>query len=155
MKSLGGSLLVFVAIVCATLAMAADRALIVGVGDYAQPNVSDLSGIDLDVDMMREVAERLGFRQIRTLLDQQATYSRFKSLFEQWLIDGTRSGDRVLFYFSGHGMCVADQDDDEADGKDEALLLYDTQLSGRNALLDDELNTLFTAPVRPPRIDVD
>ena len=145
MKSLGSSLLFLVAIICVPFAMAADRALVVGVGDYA--HVSGLPGIGLDVDMMREVAERLGFREIRTLLDQEATYGRFKRLFEQWLIDGTRSGDRVLFYFSGHGGCAADQDNDEADGKDEALVLHDTRLfrDGRmeNALLDDEFNTLL------------
>ncbi|MDE0205618.1 MAG: caspase family protein [Candidatus Tectomicrobia bacterium] len=138
-----------VLVVLATMAWvssspAADRALLVGVGDYAQ--VSDLPGIDLDVAMMQEAAERLGFREIRTLLDQEATYDRFKALFERWLINGTRSGDRVLLYFSGHGGCVADQDGDEADGKDEVLILHDTRLRGgrmENALRDDEFNALL------------
>lgn len=136
--------LVIAEAVFAPLVMAADRALLVGVGDYAQ--VSDLPGIDLDVSMMQEAAERLGFGEIRTLLDREATYDRFKALFERWLIGGTRSGDRVLLYFSGHGGCVADQDGDEADGKDEALILHDTRLQGgrmENALRDDEFNALL------------
>ena len=141
-------LVVLVTMSCTSLA-AADRALIVGVGNYE--HVSSLPGIGLDVDMMREVAERLGFREIRTLLDQEATYSRFKRLFEHWLIGGTQSGDRVLLYFSGHGGCVADQDGDEADGKDEALVLHDTRLIKvgenqyrmENALLDDEFKALL------------
>lgn len=136
--------IVLVTVTCASFATAADRALLIGVGDYAQ--VSDLPGIDLDVGMMQEAAERLGFREIRTLLDREATYDRFKDLFERWLIGGTQSGDRVLLYFSGHGGCVADQDGDEADGKDEALILHDTRLRGgrmENALRDDEFNALL------------
>ena len=136
--------IVLVTVACASFATAADRALLVGVGDYAQ--VSDLPGIDLDVGMMQEAAERLGFREIRTLLDREATYDRFKDLFERWLIGGTQSGDRILLYFSGHGGCVEDQDGDEADGKDEALILHDTRLRGgrmENALRDDEFNALL------------
>ena len=53
------ALIVLATLACTPFATAADRALLVGVGDYAQ--VSDLPRIDLDVDMMREVAERLGF----------------------------------------------------------------------------------------------
>ena len=120
----------------APLVMAADRALIVGVGDYPGYD-NDLAGIDLDVDMMQEVAARLGFKDVETLTDREATYDRFKSRFKQWLVDGTRSGDRVLMYFSGHGYCQADRDDDEADGKDEALVLYD------GLLIDDEFRSLL------------
>ena len=62
-------LIALVTLACSPFATAADRALLVGVGDYAQ--VSDLPGIDLDVGMMQEAAERLGFRDIRTLLDRK------------------------------------------------------------------------------------
>ena len=74
----------------AALAGAADRALIVGVGKYADSSM-DLPGIDLDVRLMQEVAERLGFTEIRTLTDADATYQGFLDLFETWLIRGTRS----------------------------------------------------------------
>ncbi len=146
-KDTGGRLLVLIALItmaCVPFATAADRALLVGVGDYK--HVSGLPGIHLDVDMMREAAERLGFQEIRTLMDQEATYDRFRSLFERWLIEGTRAGDRVLLYFSGHGGCVADQNGDESDGKDEALVLYDTRLRGdtmERALRDDEFHALL------------
>ncbi len=146
-KDVGGRLLVLIALItmaCVPFATAADRALIVGVGDYA--HVGDLSGINLDVDMMWEAAERLGFREIKTLMDQEATYDRFRSLFERWLIEGTRAGDRVLLYFSGHGGCVADQNGDESDGKDEALVLYDTRLRGdtmERSRRGDELHALL------------
>jgi hypothetical protein len=131
---------------------AADRALIVGVGDYADPQVSDLPGIDLDVDMMLEVAERLGFQsdQIKTLTNQEATYSGFKRAFEQWLINGTQAHDRVLLYFSGHGTRVPDDNGDEDDESDEALVLHDTRVvqgvqgPGLERMLrDDEFSTLL------------
>ena len=129
------------ALAVASLAAAADRALIVGVGDYA--TISDLPGIQLDVDMMKEVAEDLGFQNIETLTNQEATYDGLKAGFER-LIAGTGAGDRILFYFSGHGGCVKDQDGDESDGKDEALVLYDTRGGTmERSLRDDEFYGLL------------
>ena len=57
----------------ACFAGAADRALIVGVGKFADSRM-DLPGIDLDVRLMQEVAERLGFTKIRTLTDAAAAH---------------------------------------------------------------------------------
>ena len=114
----------------AALAEAADRALIVGVGKYADSSM-DLPGIDLDVRLMQAVAERLGFTEIRTLTDADATYQGFLDLFESWLIRGTRAEDRVLVYVSSHGSRVRDDNGDEPDGKDEALLLHDTRVRRR------------------------
>ena len=135
------ALVVLCALAVASFAAAADRALIVGVGDYA--TVSDLPGIQLDVDMMKEVAEDLGFQNVETLTDQEATYDGFKAAFERLIAD-TGAGDRVLFYFSGHGACVADQDGDETDGKDETLVLYDTRGGTmERSLRDDEFYGLL------------
>ncbi len=53
----------------------------------------------------------------------------------------------VLFYFSGHGSQATDQAPrDEADGFDEFLGIYDTNINPlTHALLDDALNTRLTA----------
>ena len=129
----------------AALAGAADRALIVGVGKYADSSM-DLPGIDLDVRLMQEVAERLGFTEIRTLTDADATYQGFLDLFETWLIRGTRDDDRVLVYVSSHGSRVRDDNGDEPDGKDEALLLHDTRVRRRKLkrfLRDDAFGALL------------
>ena len=141
--------LLMLAVLCtmagAALATATDRALIVGVGKFADSSM-DLPGIDLDVRLMQEVAERLGFNEIRTLTDADATYQGFLDLFETWLIRGTRADDRVLVYVSSHGSRVRDDNGDEPDGKDEALLLHDTRVRRRKLrrfLRDDAFSDLL------------
>ena len=129
----------------ASLAAAADRALIVGIGEFADSGMN-LQGIDLDVEMIQEVADLLGFQQVRTLTDADATYGGFVREFEQWLIDGTGAGDRVLVYVSSHGTRVPDDNGDESDQQDEVLVMHDTRRgSGKleTFLRDDEFSALL------------
>lgn len=117
----------------ASLAQAADKALIVGVGAYASPG-NDLPGIDLDVDMARQIASRMGFEVQHThvLRDQQATVQAFRQQLKQ-LSEQVQPDDRVLIYFSGHGSNTEDKNNDESDGLDETLELHD------GSFIDDEL----------------
>ncbi len=69
---------------------------------------------------------------------------------ENWLIDGAGPDDRVLFYFSGHGSQIPDENNDEDDQFDEVLLLYDAALTekrGRQTLsgvlIDDDFNQML------------
>ena len=131
-------------------AYAEHQALIVGVGDYAHDSVSNLPGIDLDVDMMRDAAQLLGFRadNIRTLLDQQATLTSFRHEVQRLAANTYADDDRVLIYFSGHGTHVPDDNGDEPDEQDEALVLHDTRVQNnelRDFLRDDEFGKLLNA----------
>ena len=129
----------------ASLAAAADRALIVGIGKFADSSMN-LQGIDLDVKLMQEVADLLGFQEIRTLADADATYDGFVREFEQWLIQGTRDGDRVMVYVSSHGTRVPDDNGDENDQQDEVLVVHDSrQRNGKleTFLRDDEFSALL------------
>lgn len=132
------------------LAQAEDRVLLVGVGDYQQDAVTDLPGIDLDIGIMKEVAENLGFAPsgMKVLLDREATLVNVKSAMESWLNVGPE--DRVLIYFSSHGSPVPDENGDEPDNADETLLMHDTAVvrrNGRNTLdnvlVDDEFNKIL------------
>lgn len=115
-------------ILAATVASAEQRALLVGVGQYAVPGI-DLPGIDLDIERMRETLTVMGFedRQIRSLIDSQATSRKVIGEFRSWLRDGVNAEDRVVFYFSGHGSNVPDLSGDEDDGVDEVLLAHDVR----------------------------
>ncbi len=121
---------------------AENRALLVGVGQYKDPQNS-LPGIDMDVEMMRESALLMGFTdsQIKVVRDSDATLRGIEEAFENWLIQGVTENDRVLFYFSGHGSQISDQSHDEKDGVDEVLVAHDAS-SGRgtleNTLIDDK-----------------
>ncbi len=136
----------------AGVAVADDRALLIGIGSY-RIEQANLPGVEEDLAMMREVAGTLGFadRQIKVLADSEATLQGIRNAIEQWLVGGTSAGDRALYYHSGHGSRVPDASGDETDGSDEALLPFDfvevaaggDKKELRHILLDDELGRLL------------
>ncbi|MBX3625766.1 MAG: caspase family protein [Rhizobacter sp.] len=151
---------------CTMAARAEDRALLIGVGQYREPGMgADLPGIELDLGVMQEVAESLGFKPTATkvLLNQQATLAAVRQALQQWLVEGTSAGDRVLLYYSGHGTQLPDEDGDEDDGLDEAWTLHDMAPARRHGratldgvLLDDELaETLARIPSQQVLVLVD
>ena len=151
-------LLLFIALVCffsgtglPSIARAGDRALLVGVGKYRNPR-ANLSGIDLDIRMMKDMAHLMGFSdsQIKVIENERATASNVETAINEWLVKGAGSGDRVLFYFSGHGSQIPDRNGDEEDKSDEALVLHDVRVvqeSGRKTLkgvlVDDRFHQLL------------
>ncbi|MEP0922386.1 caspase family protein [Leptolyngbya sp. FACHB-711] len=79
------------------------------VGDFVPPKGTALNGCLTDVELQRELLlHRFGFQpaDILTLTDHQATRSAIESAFQAHLIDQARSGDVVLFHFSGLGSQV-------------------------------------------------
>ena len=131
-----------------------DRALVVGVDRYADPGFTDLRGAARDArNIQWLLTEHLGFEsgQIQMLTDERATHDAIVDGIRDWLVDGSRPGARALFYFAGHGYFQTDEDDDEPDGYDEALVPHDARLISRetrpmqvaNLILDDEFRTLL------------
>lgn len=135
-----------------TPTLAADRALLIGVGNYQNP-IANLPGINLDIGIMKEVAESLGFAasNIKVLMDKEATLSNVRSTMDSWLVNGVNPDDRVLIYYSGHGAPIPDENGDEEDGADEVLTMHDLSVTRRNGkaalsgvLVDDEFNTILS-----------
>lgn len=126
------------------------RALLVGIESYsvAASNWSRLAGPHADVAALADaLVARASFdpANIRTLLDRSATRRNILSLFEA-MIEESKPGDVVLFYFSGHGSQLPDDDGDEAsDAMDETLVPYDAlRVDGtRNDIRDDEIQALI------------
>ncbi|MCA1960309.1 MAG: caspase family protein [Desulfomonile sp.] len=161
---------VIVAVVLAAAAWqsasAANRALLVGVEEYSNPEYN-LKGVKEDVRLLKEMLIRKNIfvdGEIRTLVNKEATRKAIISTFKDWLINSTKAGDLALFYFSGHGIQVWDENGDEVqDGKDEAILPWDAKVTGdrekrtfrgrtsvafaqkttENVILDDELGDLL------------
>ncbi|MCP4807837.1 MAG: caspase family protein [Proteobacteria bacterium] len=107
-------------------------ALLVGIDAYgsspeerAGKLFGELQGAGNDVREMREVLERRGF-EVEVLLDEQATGERIVSTFRSHLVRPDEEDYLALFYFSGHGQQVTDDDGDEVDGYDEALVPWDS-----------------------------
>lgn len=126
----------------------ADRALVIGVNVYADTGISDLDGAVGDALRMREFLIRDGgytADQIRVLTDAQATRANILGAIEDWLIAGTRRGERALLYFSGHGSHVPGQHNPRI--ADQVLLPSDTQTDQagqlRNFVRDKDLAALL------------
>ena len=127
---------------------AGKRALLIGIDAYRY--VSPLKGPANDaVDMAAFLVGRAGFRQsdIRLLLNGEATRRGILDEIQAWLVDGSRPGDEVLLYFSGHGFQQPDLDGDEADKLDETLVPVDARVDQgrvvRGMITDDELALLL------------
>jgi len=129
----------FIALACASTGYAADRALIVGVEKYRDPRVPDTPGCEADARAMEQLIQSAyKFTEVKTLINEEATASNIERLFRSWLIAGSRPGDRVFFFYAGHGSQIADDNGDESDGKDETLAPYDVDpRSGANIIRDD------------------
>lgn len=133
-----------------SVAQAADKALVIGIGTYANlPEKMFLEGPKNDVPLIEKLLkEKLGYSadSIRVLRDEQATRAAILSSIDEWLVNGTQPGDRVYFYFSGHGLQVKDVSGDEEDGLDEALSTYDIVAGDgdwSNVILDDEIDVML------------
>ncbi|QJB57053.1 caspase family protein [Pseudodesulfovibrio sp. zrk46] len=140
-------LLLAIIFVSVTEAHSANRALLIGVGDY-QMKGANLPGIDKDIKMMREVALTLGYQksEIKVLLDKQATLKNIRHAIDSWLIKGVGKDDNVLFYFSGHGSQIYDKNKDEPDKADEVLVTHDASIGVNtlnNVFVDDMFNEML------------
>ena len=125
-------------------AVQANPALLVGIGDYQ--HINDLPGIDLDIGMMRDLAPQMGYADLTVLEDEQATYENVVAALKDLLSTAQQNRQPALFYFSGHGAQFKDASGDEDDGKDEGLIMHDTDWNNDEAysvLLDDELSALL------------
>ena len=125
------------------------HALIVAIANY--PTESGWSKINSDNDKALLVPEfkRLGFK-VTTLQNEQAT-KRGIIQFLSHLAKQVHPDDYVCIHFSCHGQQMEDNNQDEEDGLDEALIPYDAYLSykkdiyeGTNHLRDDELEEHLT-----------
>ena len=124
-------------------------ALVVGVSDYASPDVPDLRGPRQDAaGLYAMLTARAGFGvpadNVCLLVDGDATRARFEEALEGALTGRAAEGDAVLIFFAGHGSWTYDLERDESDGRDETLLLHDARTGGAADLLDDELALLLS-----------
>ena len=126
------------------------RALVIGLGQQEDRNWGKING-DKDVAYVQEMLKTAGYKEIRTLINKQATKKRIVAAFKS-LTNRCQFGDVVYIHFSGHGQQVTDVNGDEwPESLDEAWIPYDAYLTygekdkGEKHLIDDEINVLLTA----------
>lgn len=105
-------------------------ALIVAISKYAPSTGWNNLNSENDIPLIREALKRQGFKEenIRIVRDKEATKQGILNAIQQQLIDKAKPGDICVFHFSGHGEQVFDNNGDEADGYDEALVTYDAPM---------------------------
>ncbi len=121
------------------------KALLVGINKYKIPG-ADLNGCVNDVTNLRDVLLKyFGFdvSDIRVVTDERATKNNIIEGLN-WLCDGVKPGDSILFQFSGHGSQIVDASGDEVkDHLDEILCPHDMDWDGKY-IIDDELDQIFS-----------
>lgn len=118
-------------------------ALLVGIAEYKK--INSLKWPEHDVDRMVKALKGYGFSagDMRILKSAQATKAAMMREMER-LRTLAKPGDRVVFYYSGHGSRVKDVHDpanglelDEADGEDETLAPYGATTEPQTHIVDD------------------
>ncbi|XP_059446493.1 metacaspase-1-like [Corylus avellana] len=112
-----------------------------------------LKGTVNDVKSMRDLLiNRFGYSQecIRVLTEEEgpAFCPTKKNIQEalKWLVEGSESGDSLVFYFSGHGLRQPDFNNDERDGFDETICPVDFVQEGM--ILDNDINSTIVRPLK-------
>ena len=111
------------------------KAVCTGINNYVGTQ-NDLQGCVNDArEWSKLLNEVYGFK-VTMLLDEQVTYEAFTESLGNMIAD-SRAGENLVGTYSGHGTNVPDQNEDEEDGRDEALVLYDA------FLIDDSIREMF------------
>ncbi len=126
------------------------RALLIGIDTYISPALPTLKGCRNDVTLIASVLRsRFGVeeKQLRIMLDEEATRAGIKQAFREHLIAPARrcyeTGEAnmaFLFHFSGHGSLARDATETAID---EAILSHDSREPNILDIRDWELRQLF------------
>lgn len=132
-------------------------ALIVAIGNY--PTSTDwrpISSVN-DIEIMKFAFQKLGITDIAVIKDQQADLAGIKKAFKSLELK-LNPGDMVTIHFSSHGQQIFDNNNDEFDGLDEAIVPFGAPatneaykfVSGKDYdgslhLRDDDLGKMLTS----------
>jgi len=101
-----------------------DKALLVGINKYpGAPLKGCINDVMDAAKLISGPAFKFDSKNIRLLTDARATTAAIRERL-QWLVTGLKPGDRILFWYSGHGAQVATRaGSGEVDGMDECICL--------------------------------
>jgi hypothetical protein len=117
------------------------KALLIGINYKGTP--FELFGCINDVNDMAKQLVSYGFTSPTILTDDTAIKPTRKNIEDaiNALLTGTKSGDILVFHFSGHGALVKDNNGDEVSGFDGSLIPLDYATAG--IILDDQMRTML------------
>ncbi len=146
------TIIFIVTLLFASSVFAEKYALIIAIGEYDQ----SLTGwypisAQNDVPLIENALSELGFEDsnVMFLADADATKEGIVNALNA-LYAKVDAGDHVVIHYSGHGHQIFDDNEDEIDGLDEALVSYDAPMKmeegydGSRHFRDDELGDMIT-----------
>lgn len=130
---------------CALTTHAATYAVLIGINDY--PDVVDSSGNRVkdekgnfvDDDLKGAVNDVTAWKglltgkygvpgdNVKMLTDKDANETKFVETMK-WMFSNAKSGDQILFFYSGHGGQIKTTNPEEEDGLEEVIVLADRKL---------------------------
>lgn len=123
------------------------RALLVGI-NYRGTQYELAGCINDVVNMQSQI--RTFFPQCadqRVIHDDTAMRPTRKNILDSidWLVQGLRPGENILFHYSGHGGLIRDRNGDEVSGFDSCI--YPVNGTALETITDDELRTVLAEKV--------
>jgi metacaspase-1 len=121
------------------------KAVLFGI-DYLKSN-APLRGCANDVkNMAKYLKNDLDYHNVKIYTEQDTPdkvtgYSIVRILYKLAMESKVKNYKNVLIHFSGHGVSVADRNNDEVDGKDEAICPVDYELCG--VITDDLIKKIL------------
>lgn len=143
-------IIILLTVLCTISCLAKKKALIIAVGNYPAKTGWRTINSNNDVPLIKNTLLLQGFNEpdIKILMDEQATKKGILDAFDSLLLE-IKAGDIIVIHFSGHGQQIFDDNGDEVDNKDEAIIPYDAfvkytfNYKGENHLRDDELGSIM------------
>lgn len=131
------------------------HALIIAIGNYSEESEWRDINSENDILLLKEALIYKGFKDKNIhIYSGNIDKGSILSSIDKHLIKNVNEGDVCFFHFSGHGQQIADNNKEELDGLDEALVPYDAPMEnefknsigetvsydGKRHLRDDELS---------------
>lgn len=123
------------------------RALIVAIGDYPEETkwrpIHSLN----DIPLMQMALEKQGFTDFIVITNEEADKKGIIAAIAK-LESKAQKNDIIVLHFSSHGQRIADDNGDELDGYDEAIVAYGAHAfpiagyNGQDHLRDDQIEDL-------------
>lgn len=118
--------------------------LCIGIDKYPEGNA--LFGCVGDARQWKALLEeKLHFDRVQIVTDEHATRDGIVAAVGS-LLDDAKPGDVVVIQYSGHGTSLPDDDGDEADGTDEALVPIDYDKA--HFITDDDIRGFLTSRLK-------
>lgn len=114
--------------------MESNIALLIAINNY-KGSENDLNGCLNDQEDMEKLLSPK--YQVVKMKDEECTVVAVKNKIID-IIHTLKSGDNFIIHYSGHGTQIPDKNEDEIDGYDEGLYLYD------GVFVDDDLGYILT-----------